>query len=345
MNKPNAYQALVKTLEHKEQLEKQLANVEQKGYELSNTLDRTRRTIADSKNAVEGLRARYQSTQYISDKQNLDQELERLDAAKTRLGQEQEQFNVCQEDAHRLKSELYNLSTQCEIAQILEHQKTLAAEQEEERKFQELIQRQQIIASASQKPDRLSPLLRKREELLVAIALDDGKNQKKDLEHLDHEIETIQAEEQEKERNNQKSIAHARQTIAGLEKRLAVVRNRLQALQRLTPQIIDQFLQNQAEAVAHEYQQTATKLIGQVNQLATLDRLINEIGQRPHSDLFPKEWWNLLIPKLKTMTAKTKLNGDDYHFVNIRNGSVPAAEVVDEMRGDYIAQGIHWPNP
>lgn len=350
--KQKDYPAIADTIERKAQLQLELEKTDKATYPLSNQIDRITLELREARAGIQGL-------QNAAEKE-IKEEATRGDSRgntqhfQGRLANQRIKINALDADLSRatgemaeLKARMVDLKTQiiaCDsavsLATVLAHQNTIAPTQSELTQLQQLIADQQrVIAETSDHKNTVAPLIGHREELLADIAL--GADKAAELAQLDRKIEVLQKEQDNSLALNQKTIAHARQTISGLDRRQASVQEKLNQLNRLTPKILDLFVMTKAMQTADEFAALADQLVKKMLELLALDALVADFGQRSNSGLFGGDDNRLTIPCINGVKPLESIKGADGTRVTIVRGFAPIAEPIAKIKQDMINQGVN----
>jgi len=156
---------------------------------------------------------------------------------------------------------------------VLRHQADVAEAEERVAYLQGVVEQQQgIIADAKSYVTNVPELMAKRENLLADFVLGHGNQDA--IDTLDKEIAAAR-EELSKHTTRATSVtADAKQTIAGLKRKLEATREDLSELQSQTPSVIDSFLMIEAERLGAEYVDAALVTAEKHRQLLAMDALI-----------------------------------------------------------------------
>ena len=336
--KENDYQTITHLLDHKTQLENELSQAERSKTFLLPKIDRLKSTLKEAKNAIPGLQAAVDkgASHYQG---QLKHWLDQTKVTETDLSKANQELGLLDAQIAELKRQIIASVSRVSLANVLEHQNTISATQGDLANFQNLIADQQrAITEANHHTDTVAPLINQREELLTDIAL--GEDKSTDLEQLDQQIEVSRQEQDNQLALSKKTIAAAQQTIAGLNRRMAETQDKLNRLNRLTPQLLDLFVMMQAEQAAKDFTALADQIIQKMHELITLEALVSDIGIRQDSGLFLDPLSMLTIPCISGVSPLDSLNGAPGVYARIVKAQFPVAEAMRQIKRDMVNQGI-----
>jgi len=122
----------------------------------------------------------------------------------------------------------------------------------------------------------LDELNRKREDLLAEIAT--GNASENQLSELDSLIESEKEKASEALKGAETIIEHARQTIAGLSRKLTKAEDELAMLELNDKAVVSRFLRIEAEKAGSDYARLAKALVGKFRQLVALGKIMHARG-------------------------------------------------------------------
>ena len=243
-------------------------------------------------------------------------------------------------DIAAINAELSKFGHKTNLLTVLEHQKAIETEQTELDKYHVLIEDQNSkIAAASIREDKVTPLIRHREELLADIAL--GKAPADNLGKLDDEIDQARKAQEAEQVTNDKIIIDAQNTIAGLERGTHSIKIRIAKLNHLTPGILDYLVMGMAQQSAEDFNRLAQEMAQKLIELVALDKMVSEFGKRNHTGLFHTDWWAAQIPNVGNVPPCVELSGDANHFINTNNSKIYVKEAIQQLKQNMIIQGIN----
>jgi len=337
--KKTDYATITATIERKTQLQSELERAEKSTWRLPDQKRALESALREERTAIPGLQSAVDNGHQGRQKElnNRRDKVKAIEADLNRVNNEWAELNAQIAD---LKKQITACDSQASLANVLEHQNAITATQSELVNFQQLIAEQQhVITEAGNHEDTITPLIGQREELLADIAL--GEDKAADLEQLDKAIKVMQEERDGKQALNDKTIAHAQQTISGLSRRLASTQDNLNRLNKLTPKLLDLFVMTKTEQAANDFTALADQLIQKMNELIALDALVLEIGNRKDSGLFPDQASLLRIPCTNGVKPLEHLNGSPGVYVNIFRNLFPFIETLSQIKQGMNNQGVN----
>ena len=213
---------------------------------------------------------------------------------------QQEHDELVKEQAD-LKEELGTLEFRAPIEEVLEYQEVLA---EAVAKVASLKSKVTKLAATIEEGNpaekALSELRKERESLLADIELGDGS--KDDLLKLDYRFE----ETEEKAAKRNAAIIQAKETITGLTRKIQQAEKELEIIREQTPEILQQFLMNEAESVYDEYVKHCLEVEEKYRQLVGLNELLGKhVPASPPGGFVGYMHHRILMPafNLKTRTV------------------------------------------
>lgn len=332
------YEALTATLERKETLESELKTKQLRFDLLVSKKELFTCELVETKNEINGYsdKGRGISPDNLSKFKTCQEKANRIESELTQAKVETDELN---KDIVAISAELSKVQYGTKLETVLEHQKAIDIEQKELDKFQILIEDQHSKISASCiKEDKVSPLIRLREELLADIAI--GKAPYDNLGKLDVEIEKERKEQEDKQFHSSKIIIDGQNTIAGLERRKEIIVSRIAELNHLTPGVLDYLVMWMAQQAAEEFNRIAKDMEKKLTELAALDTLVAEFGKRRNTGLFPKDWWSARIPNIGNISPCARLSGDANHYINTDNSKINVKDYVYQLKQNIINLGI-----
>jgi hypothetical protein len=331
MNAKN-YTSLTASLERKSLLESDLKTKQREASALQLKICSLNTQRINEQNAIKG----YRGKGYEASLKASEEKLKSIDAE---LARAKHQLEVAHKEISAISAALSEFVPETSISAVLDHQQAIETEQAELDKYQALIDEQQKkISAASVTGDKVTPLIRKREELLADIAL--GKAKAETLEKLDSDIEQARKDQEAEQSSNKNIITDAKNTIAGLERGAESIKARIAELNHLTPSVLDYLLMGMAKQSAEEFNRLAQEMAQNLTELAALDKMISDLGKRDRSGLFPNSWWNAQIPNIGNIPPCTALNGDSVHYFNTANGTIYLMDAIHQIKQNIINQGI-----
>jgi hypothetical protein len=330
--KNKSYEALTATLERKEQLKNELKETQEKRRELSHFIDRTNRELFNTRNAIKG----YDNKSY-QDRLKVAREQEsKLEAELSKAKSEMAALDKMIEGISTTLSECAHIAS---IAHVLEHQQAREAEQEELDKYQALIEeQQQKISAANIREDKVTPLIRRREELLADIAL--GKADAENLGKLDDDLAKARQAQETEQFTKDQIITDANNTTAGLERRTGMIKLRIAELDRLTPGILDALVMGMARQSAEDFNRIAQDMGQKLMELAALNALVSEFGARRNTGFLP-DWWHIKIPNVNGVEPCSMLSGNERHYIDAHYQNIDIKEAVNQLKQGLIDQGVN----
>ncbi|WP_022946972.1 hypothetical protein [Methylohalobius crimeensis] len=275
--------SLLERIEHKQAIERRIAEVREHIGEAS--------ALADAKRLeTEGAWREFERYQKVAGpKEDLD-DLQREKLARLRQAAEKadQEAQAAREDFQALTAELNelernalpNCNAGAAIEEALAYQARVAEIQGQIEGLEKLIEEQrQIVENSQAEVPALDGLYQKREDLLADLAI--GQASKADME-------TLEAEISEAEKNRDKAIQRAkrgevkanqaRQTIAGLERKIEPLRQELAEIEDKGPEVLRQLVRGEAEVLGKEYAELATALKNHFVRLVGLSMLLKSLG-------------------------------------------------------------------
>lgn len=336
--KNKSYSVLIENIERKERLGRELKTKQEKLSSLSLKMDGLGRQLLAEKNAIAGYSDK--NTYMESYPRLLKAAEEKLSSIEADMASTKSLMAVVNKEIIAINTGLSECEPETDLSDVLEHQKAIETEQVELDKYQALIDDQQSkISAVSVAEDKVTPLIRKREELLADIAL--GKAKAEMLGLLDSDIDRARQEQAAEQSNNENITTDARNTIAGLERRTDSIKARIAELNHLTPGILDCLFMSMAKQSAEDFSRIAQEMAQKLTELAAMDAMIPAFGMRSNTGLFPRDWWVAQIPNIGSMTPCAALNGDAGHYFNARNGGINVEDEMLQLKQDMINQGIN----
>lgn len=211
---------------------------------------------------------------------------DRLDTLRANLSQAKEEAAAMTEQLEQLESQEAVLAVECKdlnlatsLGEITLFQEKLSAAEQMVANLRELIAKQEeIILKTNEGLPSNAGIMKQREDLLAAIAVGDATET--DLEELDRQISEksrFAAEDLERVKN---IVAPARQTIAGLQRRLDEAEETLTTLESRKGEVMRRFLESEAEKAGEEYARLAGELVEKFRQLKALNQIGLSRGHR-----------------------------------------------------------------
>jgi DNA repair exonuclease SbcCD ATPase subunit len=206
-------------------------------------------------------------------------------------------LNAARAEEQRLKDELAELQQSlagfdylCTEAEVLEHQQALAAAELKAAGLRAGIAHQeQIIREAEGNVPSMDGLSQRREDLLADIATGDATAEA--LKTLDAQIEKRTKEVDQAAAKVKKATGQARQTIAGLTRKLAEAEAEVTKIKaEVLPAALVGYLKARAETAAEEYMQAASALFEKLQQLVGIGTLLKKFPEG--NDVFLSVNWS-----------------------------------------------------
>lgn len=199
---------------------------------------------------------------------------------------------------------------------------------------------QSIINDANSYETRLPELHTRREDLLAEMVT--GGASKEELANLDEEIRI------EKERldtfasNAAEAVPDAKQTIAGLRRKLGAAVADFEAMKSRKPAVLAAFLQAEAERIGADYMQLAMGLAEKYRLLLAygpLMRTLNKGGVMPGREM--------VIPLFRGLEThqgydKQHIPGEIWDIVMTRNVPDVLAAAINAERARIAGLGVEW---
>lgn len=187
--------------------------------------------------------------------------------------------------------------------------------------------------------EQAKKLQEQRENLLADIATGDA-NEVKLLE-LDQEICQLFEDEETSETDR----SRVEQTMAGLNRKIALAEESLQVLESKQKTVIGQYLHTLISAEAEDYLTNAKALQKSFTRMVALARMKKEAGPKSHP-ILPNCWDSMFIPSFRL----SEFNSNDISHTspdvlfsaeleNMRNNDVFATQISAEIE-DIRSQGI-----
>ena len=162
---------------------------------------------------------------------------------------------------------------------IAHHQRLILGLSKKIEQLQELIDAQQrTVDEAGEGLLDLTPLYRTRDDVLADIAIGDADTSA--LAPINKEIEAREAERKDQGAKKDEAAREASRVIAGLRRKVEGHQQELDALQRLFPKMMDQFLMVEGMAALRTYHEHALATVQAMVRLVALERLVVENGER-----------------------------------------------------------------
>jgi len=334
-----SYQNVTEVLERKKILQQQFENTERETWDLSAKITSLKSKFLEAKQAVISWQDTHKRSKAQRDLTELKASIKSKDRIEAKYNQAMFEMNSIKESLDNIQTELLACQSHVSQSDILEHQQAIDEKEHQLEKFKQLIaEQQQIIIKASQPTDNTLSLLKQREELLVDKAL--GSDRKKELDQIDQDIEVQADQDQKTLITNEKLLAHAQQTVTGLERRAAVIQDELIRLKQLTSSLLDELAVGLAEEVAKRYKKAADVMAKELINLVVIDNFVADLGKRKDTGLLPKERWFMKIPKLNNMTAEDCLGDSENYFIDTNNNQLIINQELHQFKEDLQLKGI-----
>lgn len=199
---------------------------------------------------------------------------------------------------------------------------------------------QSVIDEANGYEARLPELHSRREDLLAGMITGDAS--KDELAALDEEIRS------EKERLDKfachaaETVPDAKQTIAGLRRKLEAAVAEFEALKSQKPAVLASFLKKEAETIGAEYMRLAMGLAEKYRLLLAYGPIMRKINSEAIVPV--REMVIPLFQGLKTHVGydKAHIHGEIWDLVMIRNNPDVLNVAVKEERERIAELGVEW---
>jgi chromosome segregation ATPase len=210
------------------------------------------------------------------------QEKERFEQLKTKVeiaakeaGEAEARLEELQEEEKAIIAEVFDLDTAVEETILFRTRLSDAAQKVTQLQEQIALQEEVSDKTRSGLPS-LDKLNRKREDLLAEIAT--GNATECQLSELDTLIESEKKRVSVALEDAETTIEHARQTIAGLNRKLTEAEDDLATLELRDKAVISRFLRVEAEKAGSDYARLAGELVGKFRRLVALGRIMSARG-------------------------------------------------------------------
>lgn len=213
----------------------------------------------------------------------------------------QKQHDELVKEQADLKEELGTLEFRAPVEEVLEYQEVLAEAIDKVASLKSKVAKlAATIEEGNPAEKALSELRKERESLLADIELGDGS--KDDLLELDYRFE----ETEEKAAKRNAAIIQAKETITGFTRKIQQAEKELEVIRKQTPEILQQFLMNEAESVYDEYVKHCLEVEEKYRQLVGLNELLGKhVPASPPGGFVGYMHHRILMPafNLKTRTV------------------------------------------
>ncbi|WP_029132696.1 hypothetical protein [Sedimenticola selenatireducens] len=336
-NSQKAYQSLIETMANKQTLEKRKAELKSAVGNKGISVRGLETSLRDVRNAIKGnLNSNTEDSRALLTKYQNDEKAIALELSRLR-----DSIQEATDEMAAIDKKLNFLGQGASADEVAVHQSIIIDLSEKIQQLQELIDEQHgFVGNARDGFFDLADLHQKRDDLLADIAL--GEATQEQLDPIDAEIAKMEQANAEQQAEKEKLAARANQVISGLVRKQQVLKLDLEKLERVTPKIMDQFLMNEAAAVAKVYQEQAKQAIVSLTRLAALERLITEQGERSAPIFLTGNERQTFIPdSLINPVAPTV--GPGILFKGLYPNSDLVIDAVKAERERFEAMGICWP--
>lgn len=258
------------TLERIHHIEMQLEN-------LSGRQGQIERDMRDARNAASGFALSPRPDDVLA-KSEAEAKAEKLKGDLAGITGQVDQLNA---DRRHLKSiELPACVEETSLEEVIDHQERIKAVQSEAKRLEDAIaQQSEIIEKALAGIEQVTDRSEQRAAILADLAI--GNADQADLNALDRLTNNEQKAHQVSSAKAEPIINQAKQTIAGLEAKLADLVNMQAILERKNPLILEQLLMTEIKRVSTRYLANALAVNEDFMKLAGLeDLLIAATGQK-----------------------------------------------------------------
>jgi chromosome segregation ATPase len=210
-----------------------------------------------------------------TDKESFELLNKQLETAVKEAATAEAELDALRDEEQSLLAELLDPATATEEIILFKKRLSDAVQKIESLREQIALQEEIIETTRSGLPS-LDGLHLKREDLLAEIAT--GNATENQLAELDSLIASEKKKISESLKDADATIEHARQTISGLKRMLAVAEEELATLELRDKTIVSRFLRIEAEKAGSEYARHAGELVAKFRQLIALGRIMTNKG-------------------------------------------------------------------
>lgn len=221
-------------------------------------------------------------------------EAERL---RKEIARKEDRQNAIDERLQRLHAGVQALDSKgASMKSALAHERQLAAVSEKVSRLRALIaEHEQRLDVPTEEDGKLEALQLEREELLATIAT--GEGDPAHLEELDTQINALLADKEGVQAREAEKFRDARQTVAGLQKKLAAAEAELMELKDAAPFVLKQYLASELSKAAEAYNRSAEELATLFLHVQVIYELASRVPGPPNiPNLELSAWRDAVIP-------------------------------------------------
>ena len=233
------------------------------------------------------------------------------------------------QEINRLQAQLSSFAPVLSAQEVLLYQKNLAFAERQVENLQSTIQKHEEVIEQTQRSLGPGPShSQKREDLLAKIAVGDATEV--ELTEFDQKTKASLQKYEKEQKAASKVIGTAQETIRGLNRKLAVAKEKLSSIESKKSDVRNQFLKSEVERVGEEYVELTIKLVEKFEQLVALDDLLGNATK-----LRVNGFGNFFIP-IFNVQACDEHKGIDYsgNFPSILN-AFSDRRVVEVGQAEY----------
>jgi len=308
----------------KQQTELSVSNLKEKNAHL-------RRLLVGIRAEVNGYKA---SAQYEG---KLAQANEKKVKAEAQLKKDESMLKSAVAQLEKINKQLCKCDVLVNSSDVAEHQKENAKLLIELDEYQSIIATKQETLGSLVAVNNTQGMREQRKEILADIAT--GKDRKKELDSLDGKIQEQQKQDLAKNSKMEKQASDERQTISGLNAKVAGVQARINENKYIGNELIKHFILSLADEEKQNYQQMAKLIEESMCRLIGMDRLVKGLGFGDTA-ILPSSLtgWRLVIPSLAGQTEGVK---NENHIVNFGSSDfVETEKTIDRVKDDLSELGI-----
>lgn len=324
-------------IKEREQLESRIKSNEKKHRDLLLEQGQLRFNRREAENAYNGYASQYERQKSEHSKHQANRAKEELNAICKRMEAIDIEIDWLSDAIDNDKNKRESIKISVTGQQLIEQQDAVKQDLQKVDSIQTMIvEKEHIIATASNKIDTTGQL-RKRRGLLLAEATTGADNSQK-ISTLDAEIAKAEQTDRAQNTANAAAAAKAQETIDGFREMLATLNKQIGDKQRVLAYMRDYVLGQIVQQEAEKYKAAAEQLAESIKMISVIETLINQAGIRVESGILNNFSRSLIkIPPLSNMES-SKSHGAD--FLNMNPGNMPTQEVKAFVLAALAEKGI-----